>query len=202
MWGLDQWGTMIWGGGVAVPTMPIGPLLGLMLGCFLAGGYLLHPARRNRRNAFVAAALLALPISVGAVTLPFTFTNGSIADANQVNANFTALASALAVPNCPSGMSRVELPFSILCHANAPTSTWTNSSDYCDAQFRARLCSLQQWRDLVCRAGVPSPGASWTDDITGTAAFGVVSGCTTDAISSSSAITQRAAICCLEWPRY
>ncbi len=202
MWGIERWGELIWGGGAAVPSMPVGMLLVLMSGCFLAGGYLLQPARRSRRNALLAAALLAIPISVGAVTLPHTFANGSIADANEVNANFDALTSALDVPSCPVGMSRVDLPHSILCHVNAPVASWESASDYCFSQFQARLCDLQQWRDLVCRAGIPSPGASWTGDVTGTASFGVVSACTTDAITSTSAAASRSSICCLEWPRY
>lgn len=202
MWGIEDWGELIWGGGAAVPSMPLGGLLLLMFGCFLAGGYFLQPERRSLRNSLLAAVLIAIPISVGAVTLPHTFSNGSVADADEVNANFDALASALDVPNCPPGMSAAVLPHSVLCHANAPVTNWASASDYCDSQFRARICDLQQWRDLVCRVGVPNPGSSWTDDITGAASFGIVSGCSTDAIASTSAFSQRGSICCLEWPRY
>jgi hypothetical protein len=39
-------------------------------------------------------ALVIVPlVAVAAVTLPFTFTNGTVADADEVNANFNALAS-------------------------------------------------------------------------------------------------------------
>jgi hypothetical protein len=44
-----------------------------------------------------AVALLALPIrvSAGTVSLPYTFQNGNVADADQVNANFAAVKSAV-----------------------------------------------------------------------------------------------------------
>jgi hypothetical protein len=82
---------MIWGGSAAVPIAPVGMLLALSAS-FLAGGWLLQPGRRVRRGRLVAALLVALPISMTAFTLPHTFANGTIADANQVNANFDALA--------------------------------------------------------------------------------------------------------------
>lgn len=48
------------------------------------------------RSAVALVALLALSQMAGAATsLPYTFTNGTVADANQVNANFSALASAI-----------------------------------------------------------------------------------------------------------
>lgn len=202
MWGIDQWGEMIWGGGVPVPTLPLGMLCLLMFGCFVAGGYFLRAEHRGLRHALAAALLLAIPISVGALTLPNAFVNGSVADATAVNANFSAIASALDGSSCPVGMTRIELPHAVLCYAVGPSASWSSASDFCSAQYAARLCDLQQWRDLVCRAGIPSPGASWTDDITGVASFGVVSGCTSDAVSTSSASSQRATVCCQEWPRY
>jgi|JI10StandDraft_1071094.scaffolds.fasta_scaffold761117_1 fluoride ion exporter CrcB/FEX len=202
MWGIDQWGEMIWGGGVPVPTLPLGMLCVLMFGCFVAGGYLLRAERRSLRHALAAALLLAIPISVGALTLPNTFVNGSVADATEVNANFSAIESALDGASCPVGMTRIELPHAVVCYATGPSASWTTASDFCFAQYTARLCDLQQWRDLVCRVGIPSPGVSWTDDITDAASIGVVSGCTSDGISSSSPFAQRATVCCQEWPRY
>ncbi len=52
---------------------------------------------RTRRVIRVALpiALLAIPLAAYAVTIPNAFVNGTIADADQVNANFTALADAL-----------------------------------------------------------------------------------------------------------
>ena len=201
MWGSESWGEMTWGG-VAVPSLPLGMLILLLAGCFLAGGYFLRPERRNRRSYLVAALLVAIPLSVGAVTLPHVFVNGSIADANEVNANFAAITTALDAASCPPGMSRIDLPNSVLCYASGPLASWDNASDYCFDQFRARICNVQQWRDAICRAGVISPGASWTDSITGAGSMGVVSGCTGESISSMFYTTQRATPCCLERLRY
>jgi hypothetical protein len=47
------------------------------------------------RDLLYAAALAATPLTVLAVTLPNTFTNGTVADAELVNANFTTLADAV-----------------------------------------------------------------------------------------------------------
>jgi hypothetical protein len=41
-------------------------------------------------------ASLALPSALSAISLPHTFVNGTVADADAVNANFTALADAIA----------------------------------------------------------------------------------------------------------
>jgi len=177
-------------------------LLLLMGCCFLAGGYFLRPERRNRRSYLVAALLVAIPLSVGAVTLPYVFVNGSIADANEINANFAAIAAALDGPTCPAGMTSLGMPHATLCYASGPVASWDAASNFCDAQFRARICSVQQWRDVVCGAGLPNPGLSWTDSITGSSSFGVVSGCTLDSITSRSGFQPSATACCLEWPRY
>ena len=149
MWGSANWGEMIWGG-AAVPTLPLGMLLLLMFCCFVAGGYLLRPERRNRRNAVAAALLVMLPFSVAAVTLPFTFQNGTIADANQVNANFAALASATDIGTCPPGMTKITLPHTTLCYASGPLGTWDQASTYCSASYGARICSAQQGRAAIC----------------------------------------------------
>jgi hypothetical protein len=201
MWGSENWGEMIWGS-VAIPTLPVGVLPLLMLCCFLAAGYFLRPGRRGWRSYVVAALALALPLSVAAVTLPYTFVNGTIADATQVNANFEALATAANVETCPAGMSRIVLTHTIVCYATGPTGTWDQASSSCSDSYGARICSLQQWRDVVCRAGVANPGASWTDSITGSATAGVVSGCTGENFASAQYTSQRATACCAEWARY
>lgn len=95
MWGSEDWGEMIWGGGaVAVPSLHWS-MLALLVLCFLAGGWFLNPANRSRRAYLVAAVLLCLPATTIAVTLPHSFTNGTIADADEVNANFAALEAAV-----------------------------------------------------------------------------------------------------------
>jgi hypothetical protein len=87
MWG-QQWGHMIWGELAAVPALGfwssliLGSLLGIVGARFLRRG-------RSRRVAILAlAAGVLIPLTVRAV--PFTFTNGTVADAAQVNANFAA----------------------------------------------------------------------------------------------------------------
>jgi hypothetical protein len=201
MWGSANWGEMVWGG-VAVPTLPLPMLLLLMGCCFFAGGHLLRPERRNRRSFLAAALLIMLPLSVAAVTLPYSFQNGTIADADEVNANFAALAAASDVETCPSGMSRIGLPHTTLCYASGPLGSWDQASSFCSDSYGARLCSIQQWRDAICRAGVANPGASWTDSITGSASAGVVSGCSGESFASAQYASQRVAACCAEWARY
>jgi hypothetical protein len=98
MWS-QKWGQALWSGMVsAVPAMPTWGLL--LLGALLALGFRHVTARgpRGRLAGLVALALaaIAVPLSAGAMgPLPFTFTNGTGADANQVNANLTALRDAI-----------------------------------------------------------------------------------------------------------
>jgi len=94
MWGFEDWGTMLWGGASPVPMF--GPLgLGVLLISFLAGGYTLKSRRRTRWAAVVASTVLILGslAAIAAVTLPNAFVNGTVADADQVNENFDAIAA-------------------------------------------------------------------------------------------------------------
>lgn len=54
--------------------------------------------RVRRRRRLLLAALAFVPMAAYAVTLdvPYTFTNGTIADAEEVNANFAAVEGAVA----------------------------------------------------------------------------------------------------------
>lgn len=201
MWGIEKWGELIWGGH-PVPGLSVGMLAVLMAGCFAAGGYFLRPGSRSRRGSVAAAILILLPVSVAAITYPYGFSNGTIADATQVNANFAAIQTALEVQSCPSGMTRVDLVHTILCRASGPTGTWDQATNYCWDNYRAHLCSPQQWRDAVCLGGLPNPGASWTSAQTGTSTAGAIAACTTDGFASISTASQRIANCCLEWSRY
>jgi hypothetical protein len=95
MWN-QNWGTMIWGrASQAVPLLgPLGLLLLAML-LMLSGAILLRdPAARRRMGKAMALLVLLVPLSAFAV--PFTFTNGTVADATQVNQNFTSLESRIA----------------------------------------------------------------------------------------------------------
>jgi hypothetical protein len=60
---------------------------GVVLG--VVGVRLLRGARPRALGALVLGLAILIPLTARA--LPFTFTNGTIADANQVNANFAAL---------------------------------------------------------------------------------------------------------------
>jgi hypothetical protein len=96
MWGIENWGEMIWGGMLPVPL--IGPLGLLTLAvCLLVG------ARGIRRRAtprwilyLVGSAPLVVPLVVWAtVSLPHTFVNNTVADADEVNANFDEVVRAI-----------------------------------------------------------------------------------------------------------
>jgi hypothetical protein len=60
-------------------------------------GVMEHRRANTRRviRVVLLIALLAIPLAAYAVTIPNTFVNGTVADADQVNANFNALAGAL-----------------------------------------------------------------------------------------------------------
>jgi hypothetical protein len=81
---------MVWGQAAAVPALSF--WLALLLGVALA----VVGAKRMRgappRKVWIVG-LLALLVPVSAWALPYTFTNGTVADATQVNANFAALAA-------------------------------------------------------------------------------------------------------------
>jgi len=89
MWG-QNWGQMIWGGGSAVPVMGFWSvmLLGAVVG--ILGIRLLRDARPRTLGVAALALAVVIPLSARAVNL-ITFTNGTVADANLVNANFAAL---------------------------------------------------------------------------------------------------------------
>jgi hypothetical protein len=63
----------------------------LLLGALLGAVAVLSLRIARPRTVGLAALALALAIPLSARALPFTFANGTVADANQVNANFTAL---------------------------------------------------------------------------------------------------------------
>lgn len=106
------------------------------------------------------------------------------------------------VANCPSGMTRVDLPASTLCYNAGPTANWDQADNYCDASFRAPICTLPQWRAIVCRAGLTNPGNSWTTTPTGTATYATIGGCSSESVSSAHYTSMRVGPCCLEWMKY
>ena len=89
-WGADNWGALMWNEIVSPPLLPTLGIVGLTL---LAMGLAATAAwtLRKRRPALgvtLALVLLAIPLAVaaGTLTVPNTFVNGTMADADQVNA--------------------------------------------------------------------------------------------------------------------
>jgi hypothetical protein len=90
MWS-QTWGSMIWGR--VSQTVPVMGPLGLMLlatSLMVLGAIVLRDPSR-RRLVGKATALLILLVPISAFAVPFTFTNGTVADATQVNQNFSSL---------------------------------------------------------------------------------------------------------------
>jgi hypothetical protein len=90
MWG-QNWGQMIWGHASAVPALGFWGAILLAASLGALGARRLRGARPRLMGALALALAILLPISARA--LPFVFSNGTVADATQVNANFQALAS-------------------------------------------------------------------------------------------------------------
>ena len=106
------------------------------------------------------------------------------------------------VATCPAGMTRVETARSTICFSNGITATWDNADAFCDANYRAPVCSLTQWRDVVCFSGLPNPGRSWTASPTGTGTYATVQACTSDAVTTANYTTPLQGPCCLQYMKY
>jgi hypothetical protein len=91
MWG-QKWGQLIWGQVHAAPALTLWSILFLCAAFVVVG---LRFVRARPRTIGLAALVLAfaVPFTAKALSLPFTFTNGTVADATQVNADFAALAN-------------------------------------------------------------------------------------------------------------
>jgi hypothetical protein len=91
-WGNEVWGVMIWGDASPLPGLGF---LGLAALIAVLAATATWTLRRRRTGLALTSmlVLLAIPLAVaaGTLTLPNTFLNGTIADANQVNANFDAV---------------------------------------------------------------------------------------------------------------
>ena len=92
-WGDQSWGTMIWGAS-PVPLLGIFGLMALAISLAVSSGWALR--RKSTRVALVLV-MAAVPLGVAASTLsaPHVFVNGTIADASEVNENFSAVETAV-----------------------------------------------------------------------------------------------------------
>ncbi len=108
----------------------------------------------------------------------------------------------VSIASCPADMIQIETPHSTLCWHPGTSGTWTSTDDYCDLHFRARLCTLAQWRTAVCRSLRPNPGRSFLNDVAGTGSYAVVGGCAASDVVALSGTSQVQGPCCLEWQRY
>jgi hypothetical protein len=96
-WG-ENWGVMVWGA-AAPAAVPMMDGLGLGLLALVLIGLAIRGLRsRATLGLMVLASFVgAADLAEAQVTIPNTFTNGEVADAAEVNANFSALANALDV---------------------------------------------------------------------------------------------------------
>jgi hypothetical protein len=121
MWGLN-WGQMIWGQGTPVPTLGFWGLMVLLAALGALGVRRLRGGRPRLVGGIALGLLLLMPISARA--LPFTFTNGTVADADQVNANFAAVASAQVVgPSASANLVDLVSNGGSLCNGQTGSTT-------------------------------------------------------------------------------
>lgn len=99
-------------------------------------------------------------------------------------------------------MQRIEFARSTICYEKGIVNSWDNADNNCDTQFRARICTLHQWRAVMCRAGLQSPGRSWTAEGSGTS-FTTISNCSSDSLTTNFYTSQGIiGPCCLEYMKY
>ena len=153
MWG-EKWGEMIWGIASAAPVqIPFGPWALIALG-FVLGVCAVYANRSRMARVVPFVMVLLVPmVSVIAVNLPHTFSNGTIADADQVNDNFSAIASSI-----NQNLSSVE--------ASAPGNAILTIVSRLDHTNLTALCSdAGGCRGRLCRDNpVGSPSLSVCDD--------------------------------------
>jgi len=93
MWG-QNWSTMIWTAASAVPAIQFWGAMALGAALMFFGSQAVKRGASPRAIGLIALVIASvLPITGALASLPFTFTNGTIADANQVNSNFNSLDS-------------------------------------------------------------------------------------------------------------
>ncbi len=98
MWGIANWGEMIWGG-ASSPLPLMSPFGFLVLAALLIATGVVMQRRHAPQWAMwtLGAVVILIPLAAyaGTIGMPYTFTNGTIADADEVNANFGAVETAV-----------------------------------------------------------------------------------------------------------
>jgi len=102
-WGDENWGTMVWGESLSVPSLPGIGLIALAVGLAATAAWLLG----KRRLALGLPVLLVLLVVVAstATAVPNTFVNGTVADADEVNENFSSLEARITATETALGIS-------------------------------------------------------------------------------------------------
>jgi hypothetical protein len=93
-WGDENWGAMSWE--LSAPIPILGPLgfAALAIGLAVAAARKLH---RDWARVALPLVVIAIPLGVlaSSLSMPNTFANGTVADAVEVNQNFSAVAAAV-----------------------------------------------------------------------------------------------------------
>jgi hypothetical protein len=107
VWGGADWGQLLWGGLTAVPVMHGVGLMALSALLVGVGVFVMRhrdagsPSQRLAVGNFLRFGallllLLAPPVAYAtSVTLPHIFQNGTLAEADEMNANFMAVSTAV-----------------------------------------------------------------------------------------------------------
>ena len=153
-WG-ENWGTMIWG--QSAPVVPSVEGVGLSLLVLSLVGATASRLRRHSRVASLLLVALGAPLTVGAIA-SYSFSNGAVADAEELNANFDSLgrnvSATLAVPyvftnGTISNADEVNANFTAIKSASSPpfsdlsfpyvfTNGTAANADEINANFSAR----------------------------------------------------------------
>jgi hypothetical protein len=192
MWG-QNWGQMIW---TAIVRAPAVGFWGVVLLGGVLGLIAVLSQRRTRPrvvSAIVLVLALAIPISARA-GVPFVFANGTIADATQINADFTAVSVVTA-----NGVSH-SAGATKFCGSTATLTAGTLSSGgltgyraakalcqaaaSCGTSATAHMCTGDEMLRSAQIGDVPS-GVGWFSTAMG--AVGAAADCAGWTTSSSSA---------------
>lgn len=148
MWG-QAWGTMIWTKAPShVPAMGFWGLVALGAAMLFVGyTFLKRGVRPGAIGLTVLVLAFVLPISGALAALPFTFANGTVADANQVNANFQAHDNSIAAEQSSiatlQSTAFTTVSVQSLNTTDSPSASWQPFATTCIQQIATNggLCS-------------------------------------------------------------